>query len=432
VINTSTRYNRGRCQREDFRDTAISSQPYKSIARLFCLAILATHVFFLWNVRGRIARGDPDFTAYYTAGRMLRSGQAAQIYDPATEFKVQKEFTVNNEIRKGPLRYIHPPFETVLFLPLAFFSYRTAFVLWDLLNLGLVIAVCLISRTAQLAGADIRTWELVLALLAFFPVFVNFFQGQDAILLLLAVTLAFRAMHLRADFAAGCFLGAGLFRFHLVIPLVFILLLWGRGKVVAGFAAAAGGLFLISAAILGWKATFAYPTYLWLWISVPGVGRPPASLLPSLFGLVSGWPGLERIQWLLRLAAFVASAGLLVLVARLKHVVNDPRFFDLGFACAILVSVLVGYNTSTYDLALLVLPMFAVAQDLIHEQKGFRSLALPLLPLLVSPLWLLLGMRGQKFNLIAVLLLWWLFAVRKELLRRWPGGPQPEVVPPIG
>jgi hypothetical protein len=33
---------------------------------------LATHVFFLWSARGRIAPGDPDFTVFYTAGLFPR------------------------------------------------------------------------------------------------------------------------------------------------------------------------------------------------------------------------------------------------------------------------------------------------------------------------------------------------------------------------
>jgi hypothetical protein len=45
-------------------------------------------------------------------------------------------------------------------------------------------------------------------------------------------------------------------------------------------------------------------------------------------------------------------------------------------------------------------------------------LLLPLIPLLISPFWFLIGMYWQNFNLIAIFLLWWLFALRNELLRR--------------
>jgi hypothetical protein len=405
------------------------------MARVFLVSMLGMHAFFLWSVRSRIARGDPDFTAFYTAGKMLRSGRGAELYNPAAQQAVQREFSADSDIRRGPLRYIHPPFEALLFLPFAFFSYRDAFVLWDLLNLGLVVAVSLLLRRTLLAAFDIRTWEIVLALLAFFPVFSNLFQGQDAIVLLLLVVLAFRALDLRADFMAGLWLGAGLFRYHLVIPLILIFALWGRRKIVLGFAVASAAALLVSLAIVGWQATLQYPSYLWLWVSVPGFGRTPPSLFPNLLGLVTGWSKLDNIQWMLRLAVLALSIGVVIIVARMKRAANDPRFFNLSLACAVAAALLVGYNTSTYDLCLLVLPLVLVARycfrELPHRREALVALVSPALPLLVSPLWFLVGMYWQKFNLMAILLVWWLYAMRNEMLRVRAAAGQPQTIAPV-
>ena len=412
--------------------TAISTKSYRRIARVLCLAMVALHAFYLWQVRREIARGDPDFTTFYTAGHMLRSGQGSQIYDPVAQSQSQLSWIGNSEIRRGPLLYIHPPFEAPLFVLFSLLPYRTAFVVWDFINLVLVLAISAILRRTLLAGTNVRTWEIALGLLAFFPIFVNFFQGQDAILLLLFVVLAVRAMQKHEEFAAGCWLGAGLIRFHLVIPLVFILALWGRRRILAGFAAVSTALLLISFATVGFRATMDYPCYLWRWVSVPGLGRTPSPLLPSLAGLVSGWPGVDRVQWLLRAAVLAASVGLLLMVARLKRAAFS-KSFDLSFGCAILVSVLVGYNTSTYDLALLVLPMAAVANFFTREWRGRTpvGLLLPVAPLLVSPFWFVLGMYWQKFNLIAILLLWWLFAIWKVLQRIRPGVEGGHAIAPV-
>jgi hypothetical protein len=51
--------------------------------------------------------------------------------------------------------------------------------------------------------------------------------------------------------------------------------------------------------------------------------------------------------------------------------------------------------------------------------------------LLVSPFWFLIGLQWKKFNLIAIFLLWWLFAIRKELQRRQVNLPKPEAVAPL-
>jgi hypothetical protein len=395
---------------------AIFTPYHKRIARLFCIAMLGMHLFFLWNVRTRIARGDPDFTAFYAAATLVRSGHAVDIYNPSEQFSAQTRFTDDSDLRRGPLRYIHPPFEALLFVPFTFFPYRAAFILWDLANVGMLVAIAVSLRATLLPGSGIHIWDLLLGLLAFFPIFANFFQGQDAILLLLVVALAFRAMKLRADFSAGCWMALGLFRFQLVIPLVLVLALWGRRRIALGFISVTALLVLVSAVMVGWENLMRYPGYLWLWASVPGSGRTPRSLLPSLLGLITGWPRLDHIHWLVAIVLIV-SAWLVIVVAGMKNRAQEPRFFDFCFACAILASVLVGYNTSTYDLALLVLPLAVILREGLTGLVRARLL-LPIVPLLISPFWFLIGMYWQSFNVIAVFLLWWLFALRHELLRR--------------
>jgi hypothetical protein len=395
---------------------AIFTPYHKRIARLFCIAMLGMHLFFLWNVRTRIARGDPDFTAFYAAATLVRSGHAVDIYNPSEQFSAQTRFTDDSDLRRGPLRYIHPPFEALLFVPFTFFPYRAAFILWDLANVGMLVAIAVSLRATLLPGSGIHIWDLLLGLLAFFPIFANFFQGQDAILLLLVVALAFRAMKLRADFSAGCWMALGLFRFQLVIPLVLVLALWGRRRIALGFISVTAVLVLVSAVMVGWENLMRYPGYLWLWASVPGSGRTPRSLLPSLLGLITGWPRLDHIHWLVAIVLLV-SAWLVIVVAGMKNRAQEPRFFDFCFACAILASVLVGYNTSTYDLALLVLPLAVMLREGLTGLVRVRLL-LPIVPLLISPFWFLIGMYWKNFNVIAIFLLWWLFALRHELLRR--------------
>jgi hypothetical protein len=384
--------------------------------------MVGLHAFFLWSVRGGIARGDPDFTAFYTAGRMLRAGQGVDLYDPAAQQAVQREFTTDSDLRRGPLRYIHPPYEALLFVPFAFLPYQSAFVIWDVFNLGMIVAAALLLRGTVPMLQKIRNWEIVLALLAFFPIFVNLFQGQDAILLLLLAVLAFRAMNAGSDFMAGCWLGAGLFRYQLVIPLVLILAMWGRRRLVLGFLAATATALLLSLAIVGPQVALQYPAYIWAWSSNPGFGRTPTSLLPNLLGLLTGWPGLDNVQLLLRVASLALSVGLLAVVARIRKMASDPRFFNLGFSCAVITAVVVGYNTSTYDLALLVLPLAWVADYIAEERwqgrQSARALLLPAVPLLISPLWFIIGMRWQKFNVLAIFLLLWIYAIRDEMLRR--------------
>ena len=134
--------------------------------------------------------------------------------------------------------------------------------------------------------------------------------------------------------------------------------------------------------------------------------------------------------WMLVAIVLILSAGLVIVVARMKNLAQEPRFFNLCFACAILGSVLVGYNTSTYDLALLVLPLAVMLREELTGPIP-RGLLLPIVPLLISPFWFLLGMYWQNFNLIAIFLLWWLIALRTELLRRRGTAPVPQPAVPL-
>jgi hypothetical protein len=405
--------------------------------------MVGTNAFFLWNVRGRIAKADPDFTAFYTAGTLLREGRGDQIYNARAQEEAQRAFAADSDIRQGPLPYIHPAYEGLLFLPLTFLPYREAFVVWDALNLGMLFAISLMVRRTLPLLQPIPLWEWVLALLAFFPVFANFLQGQDAILMLLLLVLSFRALDSKSEFIAGCWLGLGVFRFHLVIPLVLIFGMWKYTKLIIGFAATASSALVISITIVGWRAALRYPAYIWHWTSLPGFGKMPPSLMPNLLGLVTGWPLPERARWPLSWGVLVGSAALVIAVARMRNLGNDRNrdkdrnldvrklddrkldndrsLLNLSFACAVIASVLAGYNTGAYDLSLLVLPIALIVDHCLGALSELPParirLILPCVQLLISPLWFLLWRRWERINLMAIFLLWWLFAIRQEIER---------------
>ena len=118
------------------------------------------------------------------------------------------------------------------------------------------------------------------------------------------------------------------------------------------------------------------------------------------------------------------SFGLLILVARLHKQANHAPLSALCVACAVISAILVGYSTNTYDLSLLIVPLAVVADYCVRLSPSERSvrlgLILPVIPLLISPLWFYLWMSWERINLIAVFLVWWLFAIRTEIRRTNP------------
>lgn len=373
-------------------------------------------------MRDRIAKGDPDFTAFYTAGTLLREGRANELYQARAQAEVQQQFTSDSDIRRGPLPYIHPPFEALLFLPLSLLEYPHALLVWEVLNLGMLVAVSLLLRGILSSLQPVPLWEWILALLAFFPIFANFLQGQDAILLLLLVVLSFRRLDSNSPFVAGCWLGLGVFRYHLVVPLALILG-WKHRRMLSGFAATAFSAVLLSFAIVGWHAALQYPAYALHWAATPFYGRMPPSLMPNLRGLLTGWQIAHDARWVSQLAVLAGSVLLLVtiahvIVARMRARANDQKLLNLTLACAVITAVLVSYNTGSYDLSLLVLPLALIADYCLGAGwPQTTRLFLPALPLIVSPLWFLLWRPWEKMNLMAIFLLWWLYAICRETRR---------------
>lgn len=414
------------------------------LARCFLIAMLATHAFFLWHVRARVRLGDPDFTVYYTAARILREGRAANLYDGPTQLAVQREFTSDSDLRRGPLPYIHPPFEALIFVPLTYLPYPAAFAAWDFVNLGLLLAIAILLRRSLPALGQIPLWEWTLALLAFFPVFVNFLQGQDSILLLLLFVLAFRALDRDADFLAGAWLGLAVFKYHFALPLVIVLAIWKArreaAKFISGFAATASLMTALSLAIVGWHGALRYPAYAWRVVSQPGFGQTPPGLLANLLGLVTGWPWPPSAELALRIVVAITSIGLIVVVALMRPCpdrgengkaggrtgeAETRATFRLSFACAVVTSLLVAYNTNAHDLCLLVLALALVVE--VGWERGWPDSAVllfPIAPLLVSPFCIFLWMRWERLNLLVVFLLCWIFVLHRKagLLQGRRGG----------
>jgi hypothetical protein len=403
------------------RGQAISAKSHKTVAKLFIVAMLGMHAFFLWSVRGRIARADPDFTVFYTAGKMLREGKGSQLYTPRIQQQVQNEFATNSDIRVGPLPYIHPPFEAILFIPLTLLPYREAFGVWSLINLSLLFAVCWLLRSTLTSLRGFKTWQLVLICLAFFPVLAEFHQGQDAVLLLLLVTLAFRDLGRDALFAAGCWIGLGIFKYHLILPLALILGAWKGRRLISGFVIVSSAATLVSLGLVGWREALEYPSYAWHVVSEPALGGIPFRRLPNLLGLIAGWPFSEHAGWFIQVAVAASCIGLLIAVTLLLRPAPDCKSWNLSVACAVIVAVLVGYSTNTYDLCLLIVPLALVADHWFQQSDrnwaAMTRLVVPAFPLCLSPLWFFLWMRWERINLMAIFLLWWLFAIRSEVVR---------------
>ncbi len=372
------------------------------VAAAFLLAMTIGHVVMVISLVPSLRSGYQDFTIFYTAGRMLRNGPASALYDLGAQYQLQREFAPHVYIRRGPLPYNHPPFEALLFLPLAYLEFWPAYLLWTALNLGmLAISLALLRREfPQIRRLSPAT--LVLAATGFFPIAIAVIQGQDAILLLLICVLALVSLARQRDIAAGAILAAGLFKFHLIIPLLLLLAI-RRWRILLGFFPVAVVLAAVSVGMLGWHGPADYVHFV-LQLEKSGAGAGIGTYeMPNLRGLVSYLPGFTANGTPTILLTLTAS--LAVFMIALCRIRSARDFIGHAFALAAVTAILVSYHAFAYDLSLLLPGAFFMFSEITQTQGDSNRRSLLLVLLFLTPLYVLLGFRLSRFCWFAVVVI---------------------------
>ena len=396
------------------------SSRYTLFIRVVLVTGLALNGFMAWKDRDLVRKGYPDFTIFYSAGKMVRAGMAASLYDERVEFQTQLQFTPDVSIRHGALPYNHPPFEALLFVPFTFLPYLPAYLAWNAANLGLLsVALVLLRRYVPLLQTKpVSVW--LMCAVAFFPIFVCLLQGQDMLLFFFPLAATYVSLKRGSDLLAGCWLGMGIFRPHLVLPVAIILLFSRRLKAVFGIACSALALVAISIVVVGWRGFLNYPGYVWRLEQVMGRGAIVPDDMPNLRGFFAiffrdGHP----------LALALGAAGsvfLLILAIRLFRSAQQAGNLELGFSVAVLVAVLVSYHTFIYDLGLLFLPVLLMF-DTDDGPRGRRwESAIPVVALFFTPLLMFLWLRLSHLNFMTPVLFLWLWGMAREISRLRGGG----------
>ena len=357
------------------------------VAALFWMAI--GNGVLLWKSRVEMGQGYGDFANFYTAGVLVRRGLGAELYNPTTQWKVQQEFASEVKIRRGPMRYMRPPFEALFFSVFAAWPYATALLLWTGLKLALLSVIPFVVLRGRSWKESFPPWVTVLLVLGTFPEFMDLLMGQDASLLAFLFAISFWLLATDRDTAAGFTLGLALFKFQLAIPFVASLLIAGRKRVLPGFAMSASAVLALSAALVGWRELLKYPGYLLALNQASGVGIKP-ELQITLRGLLTLFVGRLSdpggIHWVLAPVAL----GAIVYTGLIWRKAGD-RFLAEGFGLSAIVAVVTSYYASDYDLLLLVVPLLAMRtrpDDAPKADRVTRYLeATGLLLLLLTPVY---------------------------------------------
>jgi len=313
-------------------------------------------------IRGNLH--GPDFFSFYSAAKIYVVQGGTDVYDLALQKQYELQVTGQTPDRFIVLPYFHPPYYTLLIAPLAYLNYRDAYFGMAALNVILAAAlIVLLIRTSE--NVHGKAALVAAAMTAgFFPLFVTVLQGQSDLVVLLPLAAAYAAWAKGRLGWAGAFGALALAKPQLVLLIPVLFLARRAWRALAAYGAVVLGLAALSLATFGLTAVTDYVNSVGAWAI--GGTLPTKSLvytdtsLYSLRNLLEALPGGGRpvaLVILILLLAFVALS--------LSWRPNKPR---LDFALAIAASLVLSPHQNVHDLALVVIPGFAIADLALSGQ----------------------------------------------------------------
>jgi Glycosyltransferase family 87 len=385
---------------------------------LFTLLVLIVlfNVKLLWITKDNILEGYGDFASFYASALIVREGRGNELYNYNTQREIQRPLFPTVETREDALPYVHMAYETLIYVPLTFLSYSKAIGLWMFINLFMLVMVSVCLPLHPPFQKKTLRISLLLSMLASFPVLVTLIQGQDCIILLLLYSLAFICLKKDSPALAGCILAFGLFKFQLVLPFVGIFLLERQWKFVSGFVAASIVPIITSLYIAGTGGTLEYIRFLVRFSQSPlGQFEIEPSKMPNIRGILFTVLSGLLSHRLLFIATVIGSIAIVVWAIRTSR--SAP--LEVRFALAMLVSLSVSYYLMVYDLALAVLPLIIMINQMSsitsHLFRFYQSTFVILCALLLmSPSHLAILSYGIAPSLMALPLLGLIFLTGKQ------------------
>jgi len=320
-------------------------------------------------------RGDlqgPDFFSFYSGAKLFVLKGGSAVYDLALQKQYELQVIPHAPDQFVVLPYFHPPYYTLLIAPLAFLDYRGAYYAMAAFNVALavVLIAILVRGSERIHG---RAAIVAAALIGgFFPLFVTVLQGQSDLVVLVPLASAYLAWARGRMGWAGIFTGLALAKPQLLLLIPVLFVTRRAWRALAGFAGVIGVLAVVSIAGFGFGPVAGYVSAVGRWAiggSLPTNGQIvyTDTAVYSLRNILEAVPGGGKA------VALVVLILLLALVAlSLSWRPDKPR---LDFALAIAASLVLSPHQNVHDLALLVIPGFALADLALSGQLRWPRVA---------------------------------------------------------
>ena len=372
------------------------AQAYLAAAVLWA----ALSVTFLAQPGNRSIAGPikgADFLQFYTSGYLVRTHQAAKLYDIRAFHDTQVALVPESAPELYPP--VYPPQTGLLFSWLTYVPFRVAVLLWNTLTVVLFGAVVWTSWRA------VREWIpefgfVAAAAAAFAPFWSLVLYGQVTILILLSFWAAWIALDRGRPFLAGCAFGALAVKPQFAIPLVAVAIFCREWRMVSGAILSIALQAVLVVRVLGTPVLSAYAGFMTL-------AAPHADLLePKPYQSHS----LRAVTRLLpsAVALPVWAVGSVVAVTMCVLTWKHCQSLRVRMSVLILTSVLVNPHLIVYDATVLVLPILwlgaqAVQQSEISDSQLYWRLVYWLFVTMLAPTAAMIGIQVSVLLMGAIL-----------------------------
>ena len=380
---------------------------------VLALGVVVVEALIATSVLNVVASGGAigDWIAFYTAGTLIRTGDGVHLYDVSTQVAAQRVlFGAGNE----PFGYTLPAFVAFLFAPLSRLSFAASWWVWFAVNLAMLGGLLRLGwgwlRDVQPA---LRATFLACAVLSL-PALDVLLLGQVDLFVLAGIAGCYALLRADRPFTAGAVLALALFKPHLAIAAVLLLLVKGQWRALAGFAAVGGPLLIVPALLLGPQAL---ADQVALVASYPGTAtelRVEAEMMINVRGMVTSFTGTSDVWMWLPAFALIAAVGLYLAV---RTWTSRPALHPQSWALAFALPLLYSPHAHAQSMVLLI---GAAALYLAASQSSDRpkvSVEWVLVAFIATTVLWLVSLAGAALMVVLVLGAYGLFA------RRWPETP---------
>ncbi|MDI6783208.1 MAG: glycosyltransferase family 87 protein [bacterium] len=228
------------------------------------LAIILSGFYILNNIVSVYPNLHGNDFAHLYLGAVLAK-QSRNFYSPEELFSTAQSLGIQ---RLNP--FVYPPVVALFFIPLSFFSYPSAHLVWFILNhlfliCGLTLLISSFSSSATGAPTTDKLIYYISALILtfnFYPLYRTLTAGQLNLLILFLISLTWFLFARKKSVGAGIFLGIATL-IKLFPGLLLLFFLWKKEyKVAVSAVATIAILVLISLAIQGVQPYQDYGTLL--------------------------------------------------------------------------------------------------------------------------------------------------------------------------